>query len=76
MSTNRTKIDWAYKQAKQIQQEVAAIVWFTSPDSLQIRRAQNVRKIAGSLRRAEKRGRVQGMRSTEPIRDRLARRQK
>lgn len=51
MSGNRTKTDWAYKQAQKIQQQVADLVWYTPHDRIKTARAENVRKIAGVLRR-------------------------
>jgi hypothetical protein len=56
MSTNRTKIDWAYRQAVKIQQTVADVVWFTPHDRNAKARADNVREIAAILRRAQRRG--------------------
>lgn len=45
MSTNRTKIDWAYRQAERLMSEGV----FTTP-------LDRIRAIAALLRRAEKRG--------------------
>lgn len=46
MSTNRTKIDWAYKQAVRI------VNMFDNPDD----RPLSIQKIAGALRLARRRG--------------------
>lgn len=49
MSTNRTKIDWAYEQARKI--NVMVLMASNTPQQLDV-----LRKIAGMLRQAEKRG--------------------
>jgi hypothetical protein len=52
VSTNRTKIDWAYRQAERI---VDTVCDDTSQD---YDHSEAVRKVAAILRRVEKRGRA------------------
>jgi hypothetical protein len=56
MSTNRTKIDWAYRQAQKIAITVASI----NPANI-TERPTALRFIAGILRQAERRGIKLGM---------------
>lgn len=54
MSGNRTKTDWAYKQAQKIQQDVVDMALYTPHAIISRQRAENVRKIAGVLRRVSR----------------------
>jgi len=51
MSGNRTKTDWAYKKAQKIQQTVVDLTLYTPHLCISKCRADNVRQIAGILRR-------------------------